>query len=260
MEFAFLCILLKTENMKIIFTFLLLLSFVLTSNAQNFQEQLHYTIKFGPIKGGEATFTLSDTTLTNNQFLHSELHGYTTGFANKLYAVDDYFSSMIIPEQHIPVSSNKTIKEQNYRFQNSVKFDHEKEEAHSTNSGLHRIENGTLDISSLIHYIRYSNDFKYANSGRVIEVPFWDTDKFYMLKLKIAGMETVKTNQGTFECIKLAPDQVRGKFFSKNSPVNLWITNDENRLPLLMELNFTFGTVKCELIKHTVSENALANQ
>jgi len=69
------------------------------------------------------------------------------------------------------------------------------------------------------------------------------------LSMQYTGLETIKTDLGRFECIRLEPLSVSGRFFNKKNPMNVWITKDKRRLPVLMELNFTIGSVRCELNK-----------
>lgn len=215
--------------------------------AQPEYEKLLFDLHFGLIKGGEAVFVIGDTVVDNNKVKYALLHGYTTGLANWLYSVNDRFESIICAEKHLPKKSVKKLEEQKYRFYNEVTFDHETEKAFSKVSGWHQVESGICDLSSLIYNIRVSDKLNGLSPGQLIKIPFWDTDEWYILELKFSGIEHVHTPMGNFECIRLEPQKISGRFFNRYNPMNIWVTNDFKKLPVLMELNFSIGTVKCIL-------------
>jgi hypothetical protein len=215
--------------------------------AQNNHEKLVFELRFGFIKGGEAVYQISETAGDNGNEIHAILHGYTTGLANKLYAVDDRFESFISKEHLLPSRALKQLKEQSFRFDEEVTFNHNEEMAFSNNSGWRPIKSGICDVSSLMYHLRYSGKLDQLNLNQIIEIPFWDTDEWYMLKLKYTGIEKIKSPFGTIACLRLEPQEIAGRFFNKKNPINIWVSNDVRRLPVLMELNFTIGSVKCEL-------------
>lgn len=233
-------------------TMLLLISMLVIGNsleAQKIREKFTFELRFGWIKGGEATYVVRDTLIGNQKQVYTRLHGYTTGFANALYAVNDQFESYLSPNDLLPYHSAKNLKEQNYRFTEKVSFDQKKAIASSNRSGTHFVEEGICDISAIIHHLRFSGRLEGLRKYEIIEIPFWDTNEWYPLRMRYVGIEKIETNLGRFECLRLEPMSVSGRFFNKSNPVNIWISNDSRKLPVLMELNFSIGSVKCELIK-----------
>ena len=233
--------------LRFVFIFVFVLSSSLSVLSQNELEHFKFELRFGILKGGEAHYFLKDTIIENKAVYLSSLHGYTIGVTNLLYAVDDKFESILEPENYFPSVSYKKLKEQNYRFSNEVKFDHQNGLAISQNSGKYLVEEGICDISALMQKVRFSDDLNNHNLKEIIEIPFWDTDEWYYLKLKFTAIETIRTQLGEFECLRLEPLEIAGRFFNKRNPMNIWISNDEFKLPVLMELNFSIGSVKCEL-------------
>jgi hypothetical protein len=206
-----------------------------------------YDIRFGIIKGGEAVYQTNETPENNSKEIHAELHGFTTGFAKKLYAVDDYFESFISKDQLLPTKSLKKLKEQNFQFNEEVTYNQDKEVAFSKNSGWHVVKCGICDVSAIMFHLRYSGKLNHLKLFQIIEIPFWDTNEWYILKFKYTGIEKINTCLGKKECIRLEPQEIAGRFFNKSNPMNIWITSDSIKLPVLIELNFTIGSVKCEL-------------
>jgi len=129
-----------------------------------------------------------------------------------------------------------------------ILYFHDEEVVFSDNSGWHDVKYGICDISALIYHVRFSDKLQNLQKNQVVEIPFWDTDEWYMLELKYAGIEKIETDFGEFECIRLEPLKIAGRFFNKRNPMNVWLSNDERKLPVLMELNFTVGSFKCYLV------------
>jgi hypothetical protein len=77
----------------------------------------------------------------------------------------------------------------------------------------------------------------------------------YISVIQYLGKEVVKTKAGKFRCLKFKPMVATGKVFSNPYPMTLWVTDDKNRLPILVESAVSVGSVKAELI----SFSGLAN-
>jgi len=217
--------------------------------AKTHHENFSFDLRFGIIKGGEATYNAKDTLIDGKRKIFTTLHAYTTGFANLLYGVNDSFESVVQPVTLLPVSSTKQLHEKDYRFSEHILFNHETNMVYSNRNGWHQVEAGICDVSTMIYHLRFSGKLNALKKGQIIEIPFWDTNEWYMLSMKYMGVETVKTRLGSFSCMRLEPMQVSGRFFNKKNPINIWISNDYRKLPVLMELNFTIGSVRCELNK-----------
>ena len=59
----------------------------------------------------------------------------------------------------------------------------------------------------------------------------------------------VKTRWGKIPCIKVAPTLLTGNVFSDKYGMSVWVTDDENKIPIFAESKIIVGSVKMELIK-----------
>jgi hypothetical protein len=83
-------------------------------------------------------------------------------------------------------------------------------------------------------------------------------DTFYDMKMVYDGIEKVKTKAGKFKAIKLIPIMPEGGVFDGEKSVTLWISADENKVPLKIEAKMFVGNTTLELsafnnLKHPVS-------
>jgi len=246
---------LYSKNNKAMKRVIFMLSLLLCNTlfAQVDAEMLSFELKFGFLKGGEVVYQTRLTATDDRKEIHAFLHGYTTGFAKTLYGVDDQYESYINAENLLPNKSFKKLHEKDFRLLEEVTYNQDEGTATCKRSGKHTVEKGICDISSLMYNIRYSGKLDHLIPSQVIDIPFWDTNEWYILKLKYAGTEKIETCLGEVDCMRLEPQGITGRFFKKTNPMNVWVTNDSKKLPVLMELNFTIGSVKCQLKKVTPS-------
>ena len=65
--------------------------------------------------------------------------------------------------------------------------------------------------------------------------------------MKFLGIENLKTKFGTIECMKLNPYMEAGRVFRSNKGLELWVTNDDNRVPVKVKANLRVGTIVADL-------------
>ena len=75
-------------------------------------------------------------------------------------------------------------------------------------------------------------------------------DEVYNLYIKYEGKETVKTKYGKFRAHKLKPLLLKGNVFKGGEQMTVWVTDDENRIPVRIESPISVGSIKVDLKKH----------
>ena len=73
-------------------------------------------------------------------------------------------------------------------------------------------------------------------------------DSVYQSVIKYEGKVVVETKWGWLPCLKIIPMLVLGEVFSDKYPMTVWITDDENHVPVLAESEIIVGSVRIELI------------
>ena len=61
------------------------------------------------------------------------------------------------------------------------------------------------------------------------------------------SIENLKTKFGLIECMKLNPYMEAGRVFKSNKGLELWVTNDDNRVPVKVKANLRVGTIVADL-------------
>ncbi len=210
-------------------------------------EKLAYSVTYSFFSAGIAYITVEDTTMANKKVMHLKMEGVTTGLADVIYKVRDIYESYTDIETDLPVKAIRNIHEGNYKYYNEVTYNRNSSTVTSTHSGIKTVPENTLDILSAFFYGRnhYFNDN--LKIGEVISLITFFSDNEFPLQIKYEGIETIRTPIGKVECYKFAPITEIGRTFESNEDMHLWISRDDNRLPIKIKFKLIVGSFTCTL-------------
>ncbi|MFO7924576.1 MAG: DUF3108 domain-containing protein, partial [Bacteroidales bacterium] len=73
-------------------------------------------------------------------------------------------------------------------------------------------------------------------------------NELHELNSRYLGTDTVTTREGEiYDCIKFSVELVEGFIFKPGDEMFVWVTNDANRVPVLVEAQIRVGSVKAML-------------
>lgn len=220
--------------------------------AFNNGEKLTFRVSFnslltGNIKAGQLTLMVNpDNVMINNRnALHVVARGFTTGVVEFFYKIDYNFESYIDQETIVPLRFIQRKRENSYKKSETINFNREDLIAEGKNSRK-KITNNTQDILSAFYYARTLN-VSNLNAGNYFQIPFFLDDSVYASKIVFAGKDRIKIKMGVFNCLKFKPMVVKGKVFDESYPITMWVTDDVNRIPILIESKLSVGHARIEL-------------
>jgi hypothetical protein len=117
----------------------------------------------------------------------------------------------------------------------------------TSNEKAYTIPKCTQDVLSAIFFARNIDYSKYEPGDKIPFNMFLD-DKVYSLYIKFVGKEKVVTKMGVFNAIKIVPLLIEGTIFKGGEKMTVWVTDDENHLPLRIESPILAGSIKVDLI------------
>lgn len=212
-------------------------------------EKFEYYLKYSFIKGGEAFILVSDTTYNGNPALHYYLRGQTVGIADALYNVDDIYETILDPKTVRPYLHIRNIKERKYRYYNETQF-FDNDSIFSQRSGGKIVPHNMLDILSMYAYLRQNDLLDSLKVGDTFTLPVYHANKYFMLETKFLGIEKIKTKIGEKECYVISPWIDEGKLLKRSDGLKFYITKDENKIPVVLELDLNVGSVRAELVSY----------
>ena len=100
------------------------------------------------------------------------------------------------------------------------------------------------DIVSVAYYTRNLDFSKYKKKDK-IPLRMLIDNEVHNLYIRYKGIEDVKLKSGeVYECLKFSPMLVKGHLFKGGEDMTIWVSNDMNRVPIMVEAKVLIGSVK----------------
>ena len=214
----------------------------------------------GKVTAGIATIEVAPAVkqVDGRNVFHIIGEGFSKGAFNWFFKVADRFESMIDEEYLFSWSFLRRTHEGSYNYSDDIKFKQYSGTALSTRANK-KIPPGTQDVLSAFYFAR-TIDMTDIAPGKNIPIAFYLDDSLYISQIQFAGRDVVVTELGTFRCLRFKPMVATGKVFSQPYPMDLWITDDKNHLPILATSVVIVGSVKLELISYSGLANPVTSQ
>lgn len=210
-------------------------------------EQLSYKLKYGFFTGAEATLRVEDggNKIKGRPTFHIIANGKTAGTFDVFYKVRNQYETYIDQKTLLPYFYTENRREGSYRHTDNVTFNQEKNEV-TADKGTFPFKGDVYDFVSA-YYAARNIDVSKLKIGEKFDMKYFLEDGVHTLTVTYLGKEKIKTNQGTFNCLKFNPTIIPGRIFKKNSKLYLWITDDNNRIPIKAHVGLIVGSVTMEL-------------
>jgi hypothetical protein len=202
----------------------------------------------GKVTAGEASIEIKNKKVMKNN--RSTYHivgiGESKGAFDFFFKVRDRFETYIDEEGLFPWYFVRRTREGGYKKDDEVTFQQDGNLAMSRNA-VKKVPDNIQDIVSIFYYAR-TLDINGVKPGESFPLSFFLDDSVYVSKIIFLGREKVTTPAGSFNCLKFKPMVATGDVFKEPYPMQLWVTDDKNRLPVLIQSAVIVGQVKMELI------------
>jgi Protein of unknown function (DUF3108) len=206
----------------------------LRNNAYQAGEQISYTVYYAVagvfVNAGNATFTNTLERINNTPVYHITGEGKTNPNYDWIYKVRDKYETFIGTATLKPLKFLRNV--------NAV-----------TTTGVFKVPECVQDVVSSIYYARNIDFDKYKVNDRIPFSMFLDNEVFNMY-IRYLGKETVKTKYGKFRAIKFKPLLLKGTIFEGGEKMTVWVSDDENHVPLRVESPIVVGSVKVDMMSN----------
>ena len=244
--------------MKKIFNFIfLLISITVFSQIDNIKsgEKLTYRLHYGFLNAGTATLTTNQITYKGKPHYRVTGVGRSTGAVRAFFKVDDVYESYINIATGLPSYYVRNVSEGGYRRHYETKFNHDNQSLTLTNkldqtSKNFKTMRGIQDMLSSFYNLRSMDKSKFK-VGSNIKMNVWIDDESYPFMLKVVAVENKTTKFGDISCLKIKPYVMSGRIFKSQEGVTMWVTNDENHVPVEIRAELLVGSLKASLDGYT---------
>ena len=226
---------------------------VVENNAFKVGEYLKYRIHYGIINAGEAELRVVETTTRNSRKVyHMVGTGRSVGMAEWFFKTRDRYESFIDTEAMLPWEFIRDVDEGGYIIKRHLKFDHYQQRAVETLAEPDKsypIIQYAQDMLSAFYYARCIKT-EDLQPGEELPVDMFLDYEDFSFKLRFIGYDEVKTRWGKVRCKKLIPVVQEGRVFRDKEGLTLWVTDDENKVPVRLEAELAVGSIKMDLVDY----------
>lgn len=213
--------------------------------------KIYYNLKFVWIPAGEVSFDIRET----DQDYEVTVVGKTYTSYNSFFEVNDYFYSRFDKETLLPEAFVRIVQEGKYRKFDSLYFDQSQQLAYSFNGrkratakkDTFALDHCMHDMVSILYHMR-NIDFDQLNKKDELPVQVMFDEEIFPLSVKYLGTKKKKIKGlGKRNTIVLEPQVVAGEVFDENTTMKIYASNDDRRIPLMIESPVSVGSVKAIL-------------
>lgn len=214
--------------------------------------KLFYNWNFVWLPAGEVTFQVNGL---KHQY-HIMVRGQTYPSYEWFYKVDDKYESYLDKKTLLPEIHIKDVQEGGYtRFDRTVfdQIDHKAVSSRGANRDDLKDKYMDLgecmhDLISIVYYARNLDPGSMTN-GQEIPIKILMDQEIYPLSLKYLGRDERRKVKGVgfFDTHIFSPQLIAGEVFKEGDEMKIYVSNDENKLPVLIESPVSVGSVKAVL-------------
>ena len=219
-------------------------------------ERLEYELSWGFITAGYATIEVKPRNDGK-----SEIFTYATAnkTVNKFYPVHDTVYTLVRNKGLMTDVFRKSLHEGTFHNKSLIRFNRD---------GKKAVLSDTVFKDPVKHYVKRSADTSVTIEGlehsimsafylvRTLPLKEGTTSRFsavsgkkrYELKVITHKREKIKTDLGEFNTVKVEPVLDGDGIFNSSGRIFIWFTDDEKRIPVLMQCEIKLGSIKAELV------------
>lgn len=228
-------------------------------------EHLKFTVhyKWGAVNSdvGWATVDLEKQTLNAEDVFQCTVYGRTVRWYDILFKVREDFRSWFTCNGIRPVLFTRDTREGRYTAVNRYNYMWNEAEPYidaelnSTSSGKRNVKlpltSCTYDLPALFFLAR-NMDFDNVEPGVRYPMTFVIDDDIYNVYFILQGREVRKVKGlGQVRTIKFAARLLAGEVFTGEEDMVVWVTDDDNRIPVLFEAPILVGVASGRLSEYS---------
>ncbi len=235
--------------------------------------QLYYNVGFVWIPAGSCEFHVRNALYNKKPALQLSVQGRSYKSFDAFYRVRDTMVSYVDTQTLTPFRAYKYTHEDNWNGIDDFSFRKIGNDSWNVTTRLKR-KRGWLpaqdsetarcgfDIITSIYRLRCFSSPDMYTLGKRIDIPVRLDDGEYMVHLTFVGKERIKLyGDGYYNAYAFTLSMIEGNIFKRGDLLKMWISDDQNRIPLLIESPIRVGVVKAlfrtgEKTKYPVGKSA----
>jgi hypothetical protein len=223
-------------------------------------EEIHYDLYFNygifNARAGKGSLSVTDANYRGKNAYKLIMLLNTSGLADNLYTVQDTLTSYVDKKLRPLLFSKEALEGKDYTVERQS-YSYEGDEINIRTiryrNGVERFDEVvvtdqcTYDYLSVLAYVR-NLDFKGMMPGDKKYIRFISGKRAVNMYVNYLGVNNMKANDGnTYEVINISMTILDDAFTNQKEAIKASLTNNVNRLPVVIVTYLKFGTVKAVL-------------
>jgi hypothetical protein len=215
-------------------------------------EFFKFRIHYGLVNAGYATLEIKEAIRNNRKVHHVIGKGTTVGVTKFFFKVNDDYQSMFDKETGKPYQYLRKIDEGGYTKNQEGFFNQTKntilvKDYKNKSEKTFTVPENVQDIVSSFYYLRNHPKIDKLAVGESIVIDMFFDDEVFKFKLKYLGKEDIETKFGIIQALIFRPYVQSGRVFKEQESLTVWISDDDNKMPLRIKASLAVGSLKADL-------------
>ncbi|MBI5837797.1 MAG: DUF3108 domain-containing protein [Candidatus Eisenbacteria bacterium] len=207
-------------------------------------EDLTFEIHYGVIRAGEAHLAIAGVeSFHGARCYRLRSTARSGGLFGKIYDVNDRVESLLDSAGLMSRRLEKRLHEGSYHQEQDVRFDYGARRACYASGDTLPIPGPVQDDLSAFYVARCLE----LRENTVYYLETHSNKVTYPMQVRVYGRETVRTEAGEFECLKVEPRVDRGGIFKHRGRMMIWMTADARHLPVRLRSKLPLGAITADL-------------
>lgn len=215
-------------------------------------EWFKFRIHFGIVNAGYATLDMKEDVRNGRKVFHAVGRGYTTGMTKLFFKVEDNYESFFDKETGNPYQYIRQINEGGYKKNEEGFFNDKansilvKDYKNNTEKNF-AVPDRIQDILSTFYFLRNYPTIDKLKIGESVGIDMFFDGEVTKFKLKYLGNEDLDTKFGIIPCMIFRPYVQAGRVFKEQESLTVWISDDDNKMPISIKASLSVGSLKADL-------------
>lgn len=211
-------------------------------------ETLVYKVSWGPFNAGYVVLaTLYDSI---GGVVRVGGKALSNNFISAFYRMRDYAVSTIDVKGSYPVFFEQHLREgKRFRADEYILFDPSAGKVHVQKRKTFKVVETTPFIHDYLSVLYFIRSGRSLTPGDTFTERIFVSSREYPMVFSVHESEVREVDAGRFPVILLTPRLVgEGRAFNKHDKLEIWISNDRRRLPVVIRSKIKFGSINARLI------------
>ncbi len=210
-------------------------------------ESLKFSIEYGLIKAGTAWLEVAPMQVYKGRpCYHLVSRAESNDVMSKLYKVRDRIDSLVDAEGLYSWRYKKRMREGSFERDYDILYDPPSGKATYSDGRKFDAEPWSKDALAAFYYVRHMP----LEVGKDIAITHHSDKRSNGIQVQVHKRETVKVPAGTFDCFVIEPIMSEGGLFKSSGRMQIWVTADERRIPVLMKSKIPVGSIDAVLTEY----------